>query len=137
MTVALLIMVPAARVADALGQKPVVAFGFFVYAVFPALLIHAPSHASAMVILFAISGLRFAGMPAHKAAIVGPARSGEGGTTTGVYYLIRNTFKTPGPAIGGFLFEWSPQISFSTATVIGLFGVLIYVIYGTPSRISE
>jgi hypothetical protein len=90
-----------------------------------------------MLVLFAISGLRFAGMPAHKAAIVGPARSGEGGTTTGIYYLIRNTFKSPGPAIGGLLFEWSPRVSFTLATVIGLVGVIIYAIYGTPLHIEQ
>ena len=131
MTVALLIMIPAARVADVLGQKPVVAFGFLVYAVFPMLLIYAPSRAPVMILLFAFSGLRFAGMPAHKAAIVGPARSGKGGSTTGVYYVIRNTIKTPAPALGGLLFEWSPQASFTAATVIGVTGVVLYVLYGT------
>ncbi len=132
MTVALLVMMPAARIGDALGQKPVVAFGFFIYAVFPVLLIYAPSEAPVLMVLFAVSGLRFAGMPAHKAAIVGPARSGKGGTTTGVYYLIRNTLRTPGPAVGGLLYEWSPEIAFTAATFVGLVGVCVYAIYGRP-----
>ncbi len=135
MTVALLIMIPAARIADHFGQKPVVAFGFLVYAAFPVLLIFAPSSAPVMILLFAFSGFRFAGMPAHKAAIIGPARSNKGGTTTGIYYLIRNTLKTPAPVLGGFLFEWSPEVAFSTATAVGLIGVLIYIVYG--SRLND
>ncbi len=134
MAVALGVMVPAARIGDRLGQKPVVAFGFLIYAVFPVLLIFAPSNGWVLMLLFAFSGLRFAGIPAHKAAIVGPSRSGKGGTTTGVYYLIRNTLRTPGPAIGGFLYEMSPQLAFSIASGIGMMGVLLYILFGHPIK---
>lgn len=39
--------------------------------------------------MFAFSGLRFAGLPAHKALIVGPAERGVGGRITGSYYFVR------------------------------------------------
>jgi MFS family permease len=130
MTVALLSMIPAAGLADRYGQKSIVALGFAVYAIFPVLLIYAPAAPLLMIFLFAFSGLRFAGMPAHKALIVGPARAGRGGRTTGVYYLIRGLLRMPAPAIGGFLYHYSPKFSFSIASVIGLLGVVIFLIYG-------
>jgi MFS family permease len=130
MTVALISMIPAAGLADRYGQKPVVALGFAVYATFPVLLIYAPATPWMMIVLFAFSGLRFAGMPAHKALIVGPARSGRGGRTTGVYYLLRGLLRMPAPAIGGFLYHYSPELSFSIASTIGLLGVGIFLYYG-------
>lgn len=132
MTVALVSMVPAARIGDALGQKPVVGFGFFVYAVFPVIMITVPSNPYIFMFLFAFSGLRFAGMAPHKALIVGPARQDEGGTTTGVYYLIRNTLRTPAPAVGGVLYEFSPEVSFTTASIIGVIGVGYFFYAGQP-----
>ncbi len=66
MLVALLVMVPAANVAERVGLKPVVALGFAVYAIFPILLITAPASALALAVLFAFSGLRFAGLPATR-----------------------------------------------------------------------
>lgn len=130
MTVALISMVPAAHLADRYGQKPIVALGFFVYAIFPVLLIYAPGRPLLMILLFGFSGLRFAGMPAHKALIVGPARVGRGGRTTGVYYLIRGLLRMPAPAIGGFLYHYSPKLSFTLASGIGLLGVGVFLVYG-------
>ncbi len=134
MTVALLILVPAARLGDAYGQKPVVGAGFLVYAIFPILLIAAPSNPYVMMGLFALSGLRFAGMPAHKALIVGPARADRGGATTGAYYLIRNTLRAPAPAVGGLLYGISPVLSFGLATVIGLTGTVLFLSFGEQYR---
>ncbi|MFB6345218.1 MAG: MFS transporter [bacterium] len=130
MTIALISMIPASRLADELGLKPVVAVGFFVYGIFPLLLILAPADPVIMILLFAFSGLRFAGMPGHKAMIVGPAESGKGGRTTGVYYLIRNILRVPAPAIGGILFEISPKLSFTLASLIGLLGTMVFLVVG-------
>ncbi|WP_435196047.1 MFS transporter [Natronomonas sp. EA1] len=130
MAVALVSMVPVARLADAWGQKPVVALGFLVYATFPALLVLAPASAGVYLALFAFSGLRFAGLPAHKALIVGPARANEGGRVTGSYYLARNTIVIPSAALGGVLYELSPTLAFSTATVVGLLGVVVFAVFG-------
>jgi len=104
MAIALLVMAPAAAMAERVGLKPVVATGFAVYAIFPILLISAPATAPVLVVLFAISGLRFAGLPAHKALIVGPAEAGAGGRVTGSYYLLRNVIVIPSGALGGALY---------------------------------
>jgi MFS family permease len=130
MLVALLVMVPVSRLSRRVGLKPVVAVGFAVYAVFPALLIYAPPNAAALAALFAFSGLRFAGLPAHKALIVGPAERGTGGRVTGSYYLVRNVVVIPSAAIGGAIYAVSPEGAFLTATAIGVVGVALFFLFG-------
>lgn len=131
MLVALLTMAPTAKIAEYTGLKPVVAFGFFVYAVFPVLLIFAPQDTTVLALLFAFSGLRFAGLPAHKALVVGPAEQDAGGRVTGSYYFLRNLIVIPSGALGGFLWQFaSPELSFTIASVIGMVGVIYFVIFG-------
>jgi MFS family permease len=138
MLVALLTMIPAAKVAERVGLKPVVALGFAVYGVFPVVLIYAPevlspylSLSGIMVLVFAFSGLRFAGLPSHKALIVGPAERGAGGRVTGTYYLLRNTVVIPSAALGGYLWDFvSPEVAFSVAAVIGVLGTGYFLVFG-------
>jgi len=143
MVVALVSMPPVAKLAEYTGLKPVVAIGFGVYAIFPVLLIFAPADPLVYLVLFAFSGLRFAGLPAHKALIVGPAERDTGGRVTGTYYLVRNTVVIPSAAIGGWLYgsDWAvqvgafvltagPELAFTLASFIGLVGVGYFVIYG-------
>jgi len=142
MLVALVSMPVAARLAERVGLKPVVALGFSVYAVFPVLLIRSPANALVVALLFALSGLRFAGLPAHKALIVGPAEREAGGRVAGSYYLVRNTVVIPSAAIGGALyggfpvpgtalvFVGSPALAFSIATAVGLAGTGYFLLFG-------
>ncbi len=131
MFVALLTMAPAAKIAEYTGLKTVVGLGFFVYAAFPAMLIFAPENVWVLAALFAFSGLRFAGLPAHKALIVGPAQQGSGGRVTGSYYLLRGAIVIPSGALGGFLWQFAtPEISFTLATVIGMIGVGYFAVFG-------
>ncbi|ELY94580.1 MFS transporter [Natrialba taiwanensis] len=143
MLVALLVMVPAAKAAERVGLKPVVTLGFAVYAVFPVVLISAPPDAAVLAILFAFSGLRFAGLPAHKALIVGPAETGAGGRVTGAYYLLRNLIVIPSAALGGLLWDGfdnpltgdavltgDPVLAFTIATAIGLIGTAYFLVFG-------
>jgi len=131
----LLVMAPAAKAAERVGLKPVVALGFAVYAVFPAVLVFAPGLTSnvalAMVLVFAFSGLRFAGLPSHKALIVGPAEQGSGGRVTGSYYLVRNTVVIPSAAVGGLLWDFvSPEVAFTIAAVVGTIGTGYFLVFG-------
>jgi MFS family permease len=138
MLVALLVMAPAAKAAEYVGLKPVVAFGFAVYAVFPVVLINTPSSALALVIVFAFSGLRFAGLPSHKALIVGPAEQDAGGRVTGAYYLLRNTIVIPSAALGGYLWEFvSPEVAFTVATAIGVVGTGYFLAFGKEFEAYE
>ncbi|MCU4802282.1 MFS transporter [Halobacteria archaeon HArc-gm2] len=131
MLVALLVMAPAAKAAERVGLKPVVALGFAVYAIFPVVLINAPASAPAMVLVFAFSGLRFAGLPSHKALIVGPAEQDAGGRVTGTYYLLRNTVVIPSAALGGYLWQYvTPEVAFTVAAAIGLLGTGYFLVFG-------
>ena len=130
MSVALLTMVPMAALSRQVGLKPVVALGFTVYAVFPALLVAAPADPLVVGLLFAFSGLRFAGLPAHKALIVGPAKRNAAGRVTGSYYLLRNAIVIPSALLGGVLYARSPELAFGTATVVGLVGVAAFIVFG-------
>ncbi|AEN06773.1 major facilitator superfamily MFS_1 [halophilic archaeon DL31] len=138
MFVALLSMVPVSKAAEWVGLKPVVALGFAVYALFPVVLIGAPDLLAGtvplqwvMVLVFAFSGLRFAGLPSHKALIVGPAEAGSSGRVTGTYYLLRNTVGIPSAALGGFLWEFvSPELAFTIATGIGVVGTGYFLLFG-------
>lgn len=142
MVVALISMPPAAKFAERVGLKPVVALGFFVYGVFPVFLIFAPANAFVVALLFAFSGLRFAGLPAHKALIVGPAERDTGGRVSGAYYLVRNLIVIPSAALGGLIYGGlsipgtdlaygsSPTVAFTLASVIGLVGTVYFLAYG-------
>jgi MFS family permease len=131
MLIALLVMAPAAKMAERVGLKPVVALGFAVYAVFPVVLINTPASAAALIVVFAFSGLRFAGLPSHKALIVGPAEQGAGGRVTGSYYLLRNTVVIPSAALGGYLWDFvSPEVAFTVAAAIGVIGTGYFLVFG-------
>jgi MFS family permease len=131
MVVALLSMVPVARLAERVGLKPVVALGFSVYAIFPILIVNAPGDPLVFGALFAVSGLRFAGLPAHKALIVGPAEADTGGRVTGAYYLVRNTITIPSALVGGWLYDAvSPELAFGVASAVGLVGVAVFLVFG-------
>ena len=138
MLIALIAMAPAAKIAERVGLKPIVGLGFAVYALFPIVLIGGPELLApvmplswAMILIFAFSGLRFAGLPSHKALIVGPAKKGAGGRVTGTYYLLRNTVVIPSAALGGYLWEFvSPEIAFTIAAVIGVVGTSYFLVFG-------
>jgi MFS family permease len=130
MVVAILSMAPVAKLTESAGLKPAVALGFLVYAVFPLLLIFAPGNQWVLVLLFAFSGLRFAGLPAHKALIVGPAEEKTGGRVTGAYYLVRNVVVVPSAAIGGWLYSADPFLAFALASGVGVVGVVYFVAFG-------
>jgi len=142
MAIALVSMPVAAKLAERVGLKPVVALGFSVYAIFPILLINAPANAVVLVALFAYSGLRFAGLPAHKALIVGPAEQQAGGRVSGSYYLVRNTIVIPSAALGGAIYDGftvpvlevgyagNEFLAFALATAIGLVGLAYFLAFG-------
>jgi MFS family permease len=131
MLVALVVMAPAAKAAERVGLKPVVALGFAVYALFPVVLINAPADPLALAAVFAFSGLRFAGLPAHKALIVGPAERDAGGRVTGTYYLLRNAVVIPSAALGGALWEFvDPGVAFTLAAAVGVAGTGYFLLFG-------
>ena len=98
--------------------------------------------------VFAFSGLRFTGLPAHKALIVGPTERGAGGRVTGSYYLVRNVVVIPSAALGGALyggltvpgigtFVGSPPLAFGAATAVGLLGTGYFFVFGEEFEVGN
>lgn len=126
MITSILVYVPAGKIADRLGRKPFVVLTFVSFALFPVAVILARSF-WLLVVAFIIGGLREIGEPARKAMIVDFAREGMRARSVGLYYLIRSLSITPAAAIGGLLWNYSPDVPFVTAGVIGLLGTIVFV----------
>jgi hypothetical protein len=48
--------------------------------------------------------------------------------TVGVYYLIRSLSISPAAAIGGLLWQVTPQTPFVAAGVVGIIGTLVFAL---------
>lgn len=124
---AMLVYIPAARIAERAGKKPFVIGTFIAFACFPLAVVW--SHSFAWLILaFIVGGLREIGEPARKALIVDLSVPTLRARTVGLYYLIRSLAIAPAALIGGFLWRLSPAVPFYTAAAIGLIGVIVFVL---------
>ncbi len=138
MLTAILLYIPAGKLADRWGQAPFIAltFGFFalfplVFAVYP--LVPWLSLTSFLVLAHLIAGLREIGEPARKAMIVDLVSEAHRGQAVGVYYLVRGLSVAGAPFIGGVLWTQSPQLAFAAAAGLGLLGALWYLWQGPKS----
>lgn len=122
---AILVYIPAAKMADRLGRKPFVIATFFCFALFPIAVV-ASSNFIWLVGAFVIGGLREVGEPSRKAMIVDLAEPQLRARTVGLYYLVRSFSITPASAIGGLLWKIRPQVPFITAGVIGIIGTILF-----------
>ena len=125
MTTAILGYLPAARLAERIGRKPLVVAAFVAFALFPLAVISAQSFA-ALVPAFVIGGLREFGEPARKALIVDLARADVRARAVGLYYLVRSLSIAPAAIVGGLLWRTAPAMPFLLAGGIGLFGTLVF-----------
>ncbi|MEK6278853.1 MAG: MFS transporter [Acidobacteriota bacterium] len=125
MVTSILVYIPAGKIADHFGRKPVVIVTFLSFALFPLAVILAPNFAL-LVVAFIIGGLREIGEPARKAMIVDFARENLRARSVGLYYLVRSLSITPAAAIGGLLWKINPESPFIIASAIGLIGTLVF-----------
>jgi MFS family permease len=125
MVTAILVYIPAAKVADRVGRKPFVIATFVCFALFPVAVVLARSF-PALVFAFIVGGLREIGEPSRKAMIVDFAEPHLRARTVGLYYLVRSLTITPAAAIGGLLWKVEPQAPFVTAGVIGIVGTIVF-----------
>jgi MFS family permease len=124
-TASILVYLPAARIADRVGRKPFVIATFLCFALYPVAVVMSTGFAS-LALAFVVGGLREIGEPSRKAMIVDFAREDLRARTVGLYYLMRSITITPSAALGGLLWQLSPQVPFITAGVIGLAGTIIF-----------
>jgi MFS family permease len=126
MVTSILVYIPAGKIADRIGRKPFVIATFLCFALFPMAIIFAANFIM-VVLAFVIGGLREIGEPARKAMIVDFARESLRGRSVGLYYLLRSLSITPAAAIGGMLWNISPEMPFISAAVIGMVGTVAFV----------
>lgn len=125
MATAIIVYVPAAKIADRIGRKPFVIATFLCFALFPAAVVVARGFMT-LVPAFIIGGLREIGEPSRKAMIVDFAEPHLRARTVGLYYLIRSLSITPAAAIGGLLWKIAPPVPFITAALIGIIGMFVF-----------
>jgi MFS family permease len=125
MVTAILVYIPAAKIADRVGRKPFVIATFVCFALFPVAVVLARGFAT-LILAFIIGGLREIGEPSRKAMIVDFAEPHLRARSVGLYYLVRGLTITPAAAVGGLLWKVEPQAPFVVAGIIGLVGTLVF-----------
>jgi MFS family permease len=125
MVTAILVYVPAAKIADRVGRKPFVIATFVCFALFPVAVILAKSFTT-LIVAFVIGGLREIGEPSRKAMIVDFAEPHLRARTVGLYYLVRSLTITPAAALGGLLWKVEPRATFIAAGVVGIVGTIVF-----------
>jgi MFS family permease len=123
----IVVQVPAAHLAERAGKKPFVTATFVAFALFPAGVVLSRSFAW-LVVAFIVGGLRELGEPARKALIVDFAAPALRGRVVGLYYLCRSVSIAPAAFVGGLLWRVNPALPFYVAALIGLGGVIAFVV---------
>ena len=127
MATAILVYIPAARIADSAGRKPFVIATFLAFSLFPLAVVAARSFVT-LVLAFVVGGLREIGEPARKALIVDLAQPHLRARSVGLYYLIRSLAIAPAASIGALLWKVDPTLPFYAATGIGLVGTVVFAL---------
>jgi MFS family permease len=125
MTISIVGYLPAARLADRIGRKPLVIATFLAFALFPLAVIAARSF-TALLGAFVIGGLREIGEPARKALIVDFARHDLRARSVGLYYLVRSLSIAPAAVVGGLLWRSHYSLPFLLAGGFGLLGTAVF-----------
>jgi MFS family permease len=126
MLAATLCIIPASHFADRHGREPFVIATFIMFTLFPISLLMSRSF-SALVIAFAIRGLKEFGDTSRKALIIGYSDSDRRGQMVGAYYLVRDLIVSTGAILGAYLWKLGPALNFLGAAALGVGGTVFYV----------
>ena len=119
------VYLPAGRIAERIGRKPLVIATFVCFALFPVAVVLA-KNSWWLAGAFVIGGLREIGEPCRKAMIVDFADPQARARSVGLYYLVRSLSVAPASVIGGLLWGISPRIPFFAAGLVGVAGTLLF-----------
>jgi MFS family permease len=122
---AILVYIPAARIARRIGKKPFVVATFIMFSLFPLTVVWATSFAC-LLLAFVVGGLREIGEPARKAMIIDLAEPQLRARVVGVYYFCRSVAIAPAAFVGGLLWKVSPSLPFFVAAAFGFIGVIVF-----------
>jgi MFS family permease len=125
MATAILVYVPASRLADRAGRKPFVIATFVCFALFPIAVVLSRTF-PALAGAFVVGGLREVGEPARKAMIVDLCRPDIRARSIGLYYLVRSAAIAPAAFTGGLLWRIDPAIPFFVAGAVGIAGTVLF-----------
>lgn len=126
-SVAIISYIPAGKLADLSGRRLPVTLTFVAFAIFP-LTVRLAESWTLLVVAFIIGGMKEFGEPARKSLIVDLSDPSQRGRAVGIYYTIRNLLVVPAGALGGLLWQVSPELPFVAAFGVGIIGVMIYVL---------
>jgi MFS family permease len=126
MVAATLCIIPASHYADRHGREPFVIVTFIMFTLFPISLLVSRSF-SALVIAFAIRGLKEFGETSRKALIIGYSDLPRRGQMIGSYYLVRDLVVSAGAILGAYLWKLGPGLNFLGAAAFGTAGTIFYV----------
>jgi MFS family permease len=132
MLTAILLYIPAGKLAERWGQRPFIALTFCFFALFPLVfalytLALGGNIATFLILAFIVAGLREIGEPARKGLIVDLAGEARRGEVVGVYYLIRGLCVAAAPLLGAYLWQRSPALTFAGAAIFGIAGAIWYI----------
>jgi len=122
---AILVYIPAAKIAERTGKKPFVIATFVAFAAFPLSVVWSTSFGW-LVAAFVVGGLREIGEPARKALIIDFAEPSVRARVVGLYYFGRSVAIAPAAFIGGLLWKVSPALPFYVAAAAGAVGVVVF-----------
>ncbi|HZR79055.1 MAG TPA: MFS transporter [Chthoniobacterales bacterium] len=133
---AALCIIPASHFADRYGREPFVIVTFIMFTLFPISLMVSRSF-PALMIAFAIRGLKEFGDTSRKALIIGycdPARCGQ---MVGAYYLVRDLVVSTAAILGAYLWSQGAALNFLAAAGLGLAGTIFYIKTIRDQRLDE
>jgi MFS family permease len=126
MVAAALCIIPASHYADRHGRESFVVVTFIMFTLFPISLLMSRSF-SALVVAFAIRGLKEFGDTSRKALIIGYSDSDRRGQVVGAYYLVRDLIVSTGAILGAYLWKLGPALNFLGAAALGIAGTIFYM----------
>src|SRR5713101_6358817 len=126
MLAATLCIIPAAHYADRYRREPFVIVTFIMFTLFPISLLISRSF-SALVIAFAIRGLKEFGDTSRKALIIGFSDSRRRGQMVGAYYLVRDLIVSVAALLGAYLWKLGAEPNFLGAAAFGIAGTIFYL----------
>jgi MFS family permease len=136
MLAATLCIIPASYFGDRYSREPFVIATFVMFTLFPISLLVSRSF-SALMIAFAIRGLKEFGDTSRKALIIGycdPARCGQ---MIGAYYLVRDLIVSTAAILGAYLWKQNAELNFLVAAGLGIAGTLFYIKTIRDQRLDE
>ena len=130
MVTAMVVYIPVAWFAEKKSKKPLVLASFFLFTLFPLILLYSRNF-SYLVAAFFIRGLQELGEPTRKSLIMGLSPDDCRGAMFGFYYLIRDVFVAAAALAGAFVWQKSPEICLIAAFLFGMAGTAGYALFGT------